>query len=194
MRPAAYDRFIALLTKWQKATGSDNNTPVHLLLGWIYQQTRKPQEYPPVVEGQGDNAELRLSRRTFFVVEASSTEQQLLWERWAKDSPTAGTLKDVAAERRLKWEQRNPGWLVQVGELEDRPCTVSVTWCDIGGRPIMFYHPTSQVSDSVQTEAWIAHYFGDKKWDNNSRRSWTDAGNFQMCVSAIEEANRNSVP
>lgn len=187
MKPATYDRFITLLTRWQEATKHDINSPVHLLLGWIYQQTRKPREYPPVNEGSGDNAELRLSRRTFFVVEATSTERGMLWEKWANESPAAD---GGSGRRRFKWEQDSQGWLVEVGELEGRPCNISVNWAKIGGRWIMFYDNTSQVTDSVQTEAWISHYFGDKKWDNNSRRSWADAGNFHLCVSAIEEANK----
>lgn len=121
-----------------------------------------------------ETAESRLSK-TLFVVEATSFEQHVIWEKNQE-----GRFSSF-----LKWEQVMDGWGVHVGDLEGRPCMISVSWARIEGHLVMFWYPMSQVSDSAKSEAWISKYFS-QTWDNG-RRSWCDAQNFHLCMQAIKE-------
>jgi hypothetical protein len=129
---------------------------------------------PPSGSPTEDTAENRL-KETLFVVEATSTEQFMLWKDYSNgsDSPRYPT---------MSWKQVNPGWLVTVGKIGDRPCCISVTWNRINGRLVMFWHQCSQVTDSLQSEAWINANF-------EKPHSTCDAMNFHICVRAINAAN-----
>ena len=130
-----------------------------------------------------DTAENRL-KYTLFVVEATSFETQMLWEKWCKDSPEKPIRNRHATQ---KWEQKH-GWLVTIGKIGKRPVCLSMTWNVIDGQWIMFYDQCSQVTDSVQTEKWLDIHF-QGRWDNGTSRAITDAPNFHLCVEAINEAN-----
>lgn len=134
-----------------------------------------------VLDSGEDGAENRL-KKTFFIVEATSYEQFVLWQDWCaqSESPRYG---------KLKWEQVNPGWLVTVGKIGKRPCCISVSWNRIEGRLVMFWYQCSQVTDSLQAEAWLEEHFKGK-YDNGHRRASTDAQNFGHCIHAIQDANR----
>jgi len=78
-----------------------------------------------------DNAENRL-KETFFVVEATDTEQFMFWQDYAKESPIRRAIHPEAARRvgcypSYSFEQINPGWLVTVGKIGKRPCCISVS-------------------------------------------------------------------
>ena len=122
-----------------------------------------------------DTAESRLSE-TMFIVEATSFEQHCLWEKHHKE---------------LDWEQINSGWLVTVGELDGRPCCISTSWARIESQLVMFYNQCSQVTDTLQTYAWLHKYFKGT-WSNGRRVASTDAQNFHLCLSAIREKNSKS--
>lgn len=117
-------------------------------------------------------AESRLAD-TFFIVEATSFEQHMLWEKHHKN---------------MNWQQIHSGWLVTVGKLDGRPCCVDMTWAKIDDQLVMFYDQCSQVTDVLQTNAWIYKHFNGT-WDNGTRTASTDAGNFHLCLNAIREKN-----
>lgn len=66
---------------------------------------------------------------------------------------------------------------------------ISVSWNRIEGRLVMFWYQCSQVTDSLQSEAWLEKHF-DGKYDNGHRRASCDAQNFAHCIHAIRDANR----
>jgi len=134
---------------------------------------------------ENDSAENRL-KRTLFVVEATSFEQFCLWEQHSNQSQSC---RDRHPQT---WEQMNPGWLINVGEIDKRPCCISVSWYKIDGQMIMFWYSCSQVTDSVAAEKWIIDHW-DGKWDGGTRRAWTDAQNFHHCLEAIRDANKSFV-
>lgn len=148
---------------------------------------------------ENDTAENRL-KRTLFIVEATSFEQQMLWRDHSIESRHSQF--PLAGGARMKWEQINPGWLVTVGHLgtmkgkgkfKKRPVCISVSWSRIDGYLVMFYYQCSQVTDSVQTEKWLEENFKGKH-DGGTRRAQCDAMNFGHCLRAIREANQCQVP
>lgn len=122
-----------------------------------------------------NTAESRL-KKTLFIVEATSFEMHMLWERHVYKNPNP-----------LKWEQMD-GWLVTVGHLKKRPCCISVFWVKIDNQLIMFWYPTSQFVDHLMIDKWLGEHFCGK-WDNQRRRAECDANNFYHCISAIKEKN-----
>lgn len=131
-----------------------------------------------------DTAESRLAK-TLFVVEATSFEQLALWRDCAKQNH-----RGEADRTRYDWQERlcPSGWLVTVGELAGMPCAITMSWVKIDGQLIAFYYDCSVVTDSRQTEKWLADNFTGK-WDSGTRRAMTDANNFGHCLAAIREAN-----
>lgn len=121
-------------------------------------------------------------KRTLFAVEATSFEQFTLWEHHAKGS------LHRKFNPPLNWEQMSPGWMEQVGSIGRCPCMIEVSWAEIEGQLILFWHSCSAVTDSRQAEAWMRKHF-TKKYDNGTRLAMTDAQNFGHCLSAIKEAN-----
>lgn len=112
---------------------------------------------------------------TFFAVEATSFEKQLLWERWHESIPM---------------EQDGSGFGRQVGEIGGMPTMVMLYRFNIWGKWVVFYEGTSQVVDHRLVEGWIkknvlAHTPG---WDGRARGCHCDAQNFHLCVEALEEA------
>ena len=129
-----------------------------------------------------DTAESRLNK-TLFVVEATSAEEYFIWQEWANNS----LYPVVKPEQRVNWEQLN-GWIITIGELDNRPVVMSVTFNRINGYLVMFWYMCSQVTDSVMAEKWL-----DENFDGGTRRARTDALNFSHCIHAIREAEKNNV-
>lgn len=130
-----------------------------------------------------DTAEERL-KETFFIVEATRYEQHYLWSGFAHNSPHR-RFPTIS----LNWDQFNTGWSVQIGELDNRPVVMSMTWVRIDGKLVMFWHLCSAVADYTMAEKWLEEHFKGR-YNNNARRAWTDAMNFHHCVHAIRDANK----
>lgn len=123
-------------------------------------------------------------KRTVFMVEANSFETFTLWSRWANDSR-----EKLHGYRHVEWEQLNPGALVTIGELDNRPVCMEFQWARINGFVVCFWNMCSQVTDSVMAEKWLDEHFTGK-WDKGTRRAHTDACNFHHCIDAIEELDK----
>ena len=109
-----------------------------------------------------------------FVVEASSYEQQALWEKYALQ---AGSDSNT----RVDWQDQTRGWLVQVGKLDNRPICIHVRGAMLNGLAVLFYGATSEVIDWKMIEGWFKEQCWPK-WDNNTRRAHCDAMNFHHCL------------
>jgi hypothetical protein len=121
--------------------------------------------------------------KTFFVVKATSFEQQCLWEEHAEDSYRRFSYR--------KWEQVNSVGVFPVGELDSRTICVSMRWVQIDGHLVMFWEATSQVVDLVKIEKWLERHFTGT-WCNGTRQATTNAANFHHCLNAIDEANKST--
>ena len=129
----------------------------------------------------------QLLEETTFIVEATSQEQYWIWQEWSMES----CHRVVKPENAIKeWKQIN-GWMIQIGKLDNRPCCISVQFVRIDGQLVMFWYQCSQVTDTLQAEAWLHKHFKGT-WDEGSRIAWCDAANFHHCMFAIKEKNYES--
>lgn len=143
----------------------------------------------PLPEFTNDTAENRL-KQTFFIVEATSNEQHMLWEQLSSDSIYKILDRDgKPAYPQVKWEQISMGFGVTVGEVYKHPVFISLNWARINGKFVMFYHPTSQLIDYRKIDKWLEENFKGT-YDNGTRRASTDVSNFAHCLNAIKEANK----
>lgn len=119
-----------------------------------------------------------------FVVEASSFERQVLWERWAKE---AKGLRGVPTEgARVAWIDQSRGWLVTVANLRKRPVCISIFGALVNDCAVLFYEATSEVVDWKKIKDW----FRDRcwpMWDSGTRRAHCDAMNFHHCLEAVRQ-------
>lgn len=121
------------------------------------------------------SAEDRL-KKTFFLVEATSFEQHVFWERWAKESKRC--IKPLVQE----WQQAN-GYLVQVGRYNGQPNCISMVWDILDGRAVCFWHDTSAIVNHTQIEEWLAKHFEGKTKDG--RPATCNADNFHHLMGEL---------
>lgn len=124
-------------------------------------------------------------KATFATVEATSYEQLCLW----RDNANPFKAK---AEGKVKWEQVLDGWLPTVGHMTKKayPVVISLHWCVIEGRPVLFWHPTSQIVDHNLIDEWLKRMVPQAFLDQPNLVQ--GAGNFHTVIHAIERANRQS--
>ena len=115
---------------------------------------------------------------TKFVVNASSFEAQLLWEKFCKDAIQKTDLN------RYEWEQQNPGCSQTIGELDGRPVCLSLFWNKINGIMILFYEATSQVVDHLMVEKWLKKNCCPKY--EHGREAHCNAENFHLALHYID--------
>ena len=120
-------------------------------------------------------------KKTEFIVEATSYEQLMLWEKYCKDG-----FNPIV---KYNWEQLNPGFMTTVGELtvlnsgkrKKYPINISCNWCKINGVMVMFYESVSMIS----------HYDMIKKWVKKHCNNHVNAGNFYLVIEYIETSRKN---
>jgi hypothetical protein len=122
--------------------------------------------------------------KTEYLVEADHDHTMFLWEEWSKDAHELGS-RDPYNRPRLTWEQMNPGCVVQVGALDERPVMLSLAWVKIGGALICFYYGMSQVVDHLMIEKYL-----DATFKGVPR---TDVANFGHAVEAIQRRDPDNV-
>lgn len=81
-----------------------------------------------------------------YVVEATSTEQQMLWERYTE-------------KYGAQWKSRNQGLGVYVGWIQGRPVVITIYQVVVNDVSILFYSDTSQVVDHTMIRRWLDKYF-----------------------------------
>lgn len=120
---------------------------------------------------------------TFAIVEATSYEQLCLW----RDNANPFNAK---VEGKAKWEQVLDGWLPTVGNITKKayPVAISLHWCLIDGRPVLFWHATSQMVDHRMIEAWLKKQCPNPYKDQPTLVQ--DAQNFHIVLHAIARANK----
>lgn len=83
------------------------------------------------------------------LVEATSAEQQWIWEDYSSES-------DSNRFDKIDWKHEPRGLFIQVTELDNRPVMVCLNFATIEGRKYIFYYSPSQVCDWKAIEDWIA--------------------------------------
>lgn len=138
-----------------------------------------------------DTAENRL-KHTFYLVEADSFAQHVLWARHAADSreTTIWNPTGKPAYEPVQWEQECSGWGVQVGELAGMPLMIGVNWARIEGRWVCFWYQMSAVTDCRRSEEWLTAHFPRFCRTPEGEPMSCDAAAFHSCLSAIEAAKQ----
>ncbi len=99
------------------------------------------------------------------IVEANSFEKMCLW-------------KENQDQMKYEWKENNLGYLPTIGELAGMPVVLSLFTADVNGHKLLFYHPTSQVVDWRQIEAWLQLNLPKTAFRENGYPNKTDAMNF----------------
>lgn len=113
---------------------------------------------------------------TVFVIEATSCEQQMLWE--ANDKT-----------KRLKWEPDSGGLFETIGEVAGRPICIFVFWAKLNGHRVAFWDATSQLVDYVMIETWWAKTCAPR-YDGGHRLAATNATNFHHAIHCVEDLGK----
>lgn len=121
--------------------------------------------------------EEKMFKETMFVIEATSFEQQTLWEQF---------------EGKMAWVHISEGRSFTVGKLAGFPVCVRVSWARLNSQLVMFYDATSRVVDHEMVETFLKSKC-NPKWDNGTRTSYTDANNFHHAIQAINAKNQEKI-
>lgn len=115
-----------------------------------------------------------------YVVEATNTEQHLLWNKWF--------YRPDPSFPKIEWEEITIDTGATVGELDGRPICLSIRFARINGVLVLFWHPTSQVVDYVQVDAWLkANVPAYTATTKGGRHPRCDAANFGHCLAFTRE-------
>lgn len=125
-----------------------------------------------------NDSDKELFKDVVFLIEANDNESHLLWEKYHYK-----TDKDVPHVK--LWEQEFSGYMIKIGELDNRPINVTLSYAKLNGKRILFYNGCSQLVDHKMIEDWLQHFTKDIRWDNNHRWAHCDAMNFHHCLDAI---------
>lgn len=129
------------------------------------------------------DAELeRRIKETKYVVEASSDECFMLWEKFSNEAMFKRPDFNVH-----KWEQLNPGLSLTLGEIVGRPVCMHIWWYKIDGVMVMFWEMTSQLQDYAMAEKWLEEHCDPKEPDGRSASC--NCANFAHCLHFIADLN-----
>ncbi len=112
-------------------------------------------------------------KQVAYVVEATSFEQNVLWERFSAESMD----RKIRPETRgVSWENdRGGGWQAMAGYVDKMPVTFNVNFVKINDKLVLFWEAASQVVDFRLITAWFKAHV--PVYTDGSIRH-CDAGNF----------------
>lgn len=121
-----------------------------------------------------------LFKDVVFLVQCTHHEQFTFWQDYFR--------KPKYKESAVKsWEQEGSGYLITIGEIDNRPICINVWWEWLEGYRVMFYEATSQVVDYVIVDNWIEHWtLKSMRYDGGYRWAHCDSSNFHHCIHAIQ--------
>lgn len=74
-----------------------------------------------------------------FIIEATDNEQHTFWRDYFYEPRKDFTI--------IKWEEEFTGKLIQIGELDNRPINIAISYAKLNGKRVIFYDAVSQVVD-----------------------------------------------
>ena len=111
-----------------------------------------------------------LFKDVVFLVEATSNEQFLLWEKHNKS---------------YVWQQITTGQFVTIGTLDNRPINVDISYAIICGKKISFYEGISQLVDHKMIEDWLRYHTSHIIYGGRWARC--NATNFHNCLRVLRD-------
>lgn len=154
------------------AKDKKNNFPRELTQDWIWKEPL--EEIIPPKELRRIEFDKRIEERikaTTILIEATSFEKQNLWSDWYY-TPKYNGIK-------LPWGEHQDGIWQKIGEIDNRPICISISWDKIGNQTVGFYEGTSQLVDHEMITDWIIATFTNKVYRGNAQ-------NFHNAVYEIE--------
>lgn len=127
-------------------------------------------------------------QETQFVVEATSNEMQMLWEKFSDQA-----MYKNPDFNKFRFDQLNPGVVETIGKLDKRPVCISLFWWRIDGVMVMCWECTSQVADHAMIEKWLEKHCAPR-WDNGTRLAHTNATNFHHVLHHVQDVNKSNKP
>lgn len=119
-----------------------------------------------------------LFKDVIFLVEANDNEVHSFWRDHFHEPR-----KDYII---VKWEQEFCGQLIQIGELDNRPVNIAISYAKLNDKRVMFYYACSQVVDHAMVENWLKHFTLETiRWDNNTRWAHCNSSNFHHCIEIV---------
>lgn len=107
---------------------------------------------------------------TFFVVEASHFSRASLRDQ-------------VIAIGDMTWDEESSPMQVEIGKFDGEEVVVEFNWVAINGKQVAFWHPVSNLFNSVLFDEWLDTHCNPKTSDDRLAR--VDAMNFHNCLSEI---------
>lgn len=98
---------------------------------------------PKKMEKRTDYEMIKFLDGVVGIIEANSNEYSNIWQLNKE-------------HRKETWVDNSSGLFEYVGYLDDRPICISLRTTIIGGRKILFWHPTSQVVDHAMIDEWFS--------------------------------------
>jgi hypothetical protein len=119
-------------------------------------------------------------KHTVYLVEATDQEKHFLWERWALQNvqyPTA------LPKEKVDWKEISIGKVRTVGEVNNKPICIGLTWVYINSQLVCFYETTSRMVDWDMIDNYVRN-----RWPSVPR---TNSTNFHNCIDNINRMNNN---
>lgn len=144
-----------------------------------------PADPPPKKVDETDADVIRILeqwKETKFVLEATSAEYHLLWERFSSQST-------FLPYNVVKWEQVPYGYNFKIGELNGQPIQVDCNWFRLEGFLIMRFEAISNVVDHQLVREWLQSRC-KPLWDGGTRVAYTNADNFHHVLEYVRRPSR----
>lgn len=85
----------------------------------------------------------------------------------------------------VHWEQVGMGYHHKIGEINDRPIYLDLSFAYINDKKVLFYECTSHLVDYEMVENWLKEKF--QLIHDETRWCKTNAANFHICVNRLAE-------
>lgn len=123
---------------------------------------------------------------TRFVVDATHTEMQFVWERYSNQ-----TLHITPGVSKYNFENMSPGVAITIGHIgfNMRPVVLSLSWWKVDGVVIMSHTIVSEVADHAMKDKWLKERC-KPRWDHGTRLAYTDAMNFHNVIHFINDETK----
>jgi len=105
---------------------------------------------------------------TVYLVEATSEEQHSLWLMYSRGGAKIRGSNYPSGVKKLRWNQTNPGWVQQIGWLDNRPICVTIFWARIEGYLVGFWSSDSELVDYKMIKLWLEKTFPNVPTTNST--------------------------
>ena len=125
----------------------------------------------------------RYFQDVFFLVEATSEEKYLLWEKYGPSLRAKASIEGPS----VFWKDESAGYMIHVGNIADRPIMVHISYATLNGKKVMFYEGVSELVDHKMIHDWVHYHSHHIRRDNGHRWAQCNTANFNHCLRRLKE-------